>query len=182
MAATCAYIRALTLTHTEVDRILALVNRRLVEDIADDHFVTLLLARLDCRTCSLVYSSAGHSPGYVLDGEGKVKTVLSSTGMPLGVNSAVTFPSAAVIPLDPGDLVLLLTDGVVETFSADGTSFGLGRVLDAVRPHRHEPPHSIVEGLLHTVRAFSGDRQFDDQTAVLLKVAMSSCPHGNSCP
>jgi len=181
MAATCAYIRALTLTHTEVDRILALVNRRLIEDAADDHFVTLLLARLDPRTRSLVYSSAGHSPGYVLDGQGKVKTVLSSTGMPLGLEPASTFPSAAAITLEPGDLVFLFTDGVVETFSADGTPFGVGRVLDAVRAHRHESPHPIVEGLLHTVRAFSGNTQFDDRTAVIIKVAPSSCPQLNLC-
>ncbi len=128
------------------------------------------------------YSSAGHTPGYVLDGQGRVKTVLSSTGMPLGLEPAGTFPSAAAITLEPGDLVLLLTDGVVDTFSTDGTSFGLRRVLDAVRAHRHESSFPIVEGLLHTVRAFSGNTQLDDRTAVIIKVAPSSCPHRNPCP
>ena len=121
------------------------------------------------------------SPGYVLDGQGKVKTVLSSTGMPLGLEPADTFPSAAAITLEPGDLVFLFTDGVVDTFSADGTSFGLGRVLDAIRAHRHESPQPLVEGLLQTVRTFSGNTQLDDRTAVIVKVAPSSCPHRNPC-
>src|SRR5262249_35382813 len=97
VAETCAYIRALALTHADIERILTLVNRRLVEDITDDHFVTLLLARLDPRTRSLVYQSAGHNPGYVLDGEGNVKAVLPSTGMPLGLLPEADFSSTAAI-------------------------------------------------------------------------------------
>jgi PAS domain S-box-containing protein len=174
MATTCAYLRALTLTHTDVDRILALVNRRLVEDAAADHFVTLLLARLDPRTRSLVYSSAGHSPGYVLDGRGEVKTVLSSTGMPLGVEPAATFPSAAAVTLEPGDLVFLPSDGVIESFSADGTRFGMARALDVIRAHRNQAPGEIVEALFQAVGVYSGGIQLDDVTAVVLKVETPS--------
>jgi serine phosphatase RsbU (regulator of sigma subunit) len=177
MAETCAYIRALALTHADVERILTLANRRLVEDITDDHFVTLLLARVDARTHSLVYGSAGHNPGYVLDGEGTVKAVLPSTGMPLGLLPEADFSRTAAINLAPGDLVFFYTDGVVESFSGDGGQFGVERALDAVRAHRHQTPHQIIEALFHAVSEFSGNLQMDDRTAVLIKVGPSDSPH-----
>jgi serine phosphatase RsbU (regulator of sigma subunit) len=176
MAETCAYIRALALTHADVERILTLANRRLVDDITDDHFVTLLLARLDPRTRSLVYQSAGHNPGYVLDGEGNVKAVLTSTGMPLGLLAEADFSSTAAITLAPNDLIFFYTDGVVESFTADGTQFGLERALAAVRAHRHQTPHEIIEALLRAVSDFSGNTQMDDRTAVIIKVGPSANP------
>jgi PAS domain S-box-containing protein len=173
MAATCAYIRALALAHAEVDQILTLVNRRLAEDSSDDQFITLFLARLDPATRSLVHSNAGHWPGYVLDARGKVKAVLPSTGVPLGIEPVGDFPSAAATALEPGDLVVLLTDGVVETVSPDGTLFGVGRALDVVRAHRGGTPRQVAEALLQTANDFSGDVQIDDRTAVILKVSPS---------
>jgi PAS domain S-box-containing protein len=176
MAETCAYIRALALTHADVERILTLANRRLVEDNTDDHFVTLLLARLDPRTRCLVYQSAGHNPAYVLDGEGNVKSILPSTGTPLGLLPEVDFSSTMAITLAPGDLVFFYTDGVVESFSADGGQFGVERARDAVRAHRHQAPHQIIEALLRAASDFSGTMQMDDRTAVIIKVGPSASP------
>jgi sigma-B regulation protein RsbU (phosphoserine phosphatase) len=170
MAETCAYIRALALTHTDVDRILTLANHRLIEDIAENHFVTLLLAQLDPRMRCLVYSSAGHCPGYVLDSEGKVKTILSSTGMPLGVEPASVYPNSPPIALEPGDLVFFFTDGVIDTFSADDIQFSVQRALETVGAHRQAAPRQIVEALFRTISDFSRNRQLDDMTAVIIKV------------
>ena len=182
MAETCAYIRALALTHADLERILTLANRRLVEDIAAEHFVTMLLARIDPRTRSLVYHGAGHNPGYVLDGEGNVKAVLPSTGIPLGLLPDADFPSTMAITLVPGDLVFFYSDGVVEAFSADGVQFGVERALDAVRAHRHQTPHQIIEALLHAVSDFCGNLQMDDRTAVIIKVVPSASPQPGPRP
>ena len=182
MAETCAYIRALALTHADLERILTLANRRLVEDSTDDHFVTLLLARLDPRTRSLIYQSAGHNPGYVLDGDGNVKAVLPSTGTPLGLFQDADFSSTVAITLAPGDLIFLYTDGVVESFSADGGQFGVERALEAVLAHRHQSPHQIIEALLHAVSDFSGNMQLDDRTAVIIKIEPSAGPQPRPRP
>src|SRR5262249_54420724 len=127
-------------------------------------------------TRSLVYQSAGHNPGYVLDGDGNVKAVLTSTGMPLGLLADADFSSTAAITLAPNDLIFFYTDGVVESFTADGTQFGLERALDAVRAHRHQTPHEIIEALLRAVSDFSGNMQMDDRTAVIIKVGPSANP------
>lgn len=170
MAETRAYLRALAGTETDVGRLLSLVNRHVTADCGEDDFVTLCLVRLDPRSCSLVHASSGHWPGYVLDGRGERKGILGSTGLPLGIDPAGNVPAASALPLEEGDLILLLTDGIVEAFPEDGPLFGAERVLNTVRSHRHESPDAIVAALLDTVCAFSRRRQIDDMTAVVIKV------------
>jgi PAS domain S-box-containing protein len=170
MGATRAYLRALALTHADLGRVLALANRRLSEDVTEDHFITLLLARLGPGGRSLTYSNAGHWPGHVLDFRGQVKAVLDSTGVVLGFDPSAEFPPGSEVALEPGDLVLLCTDGPAEAFSKEGQPFGKERVLDVARAHRHQPPARIVEALCQAARDFSGEQQLDDMTAVVIKV------------
>jgi serine phosphatase RsbU (regulator of sigma subunit) len=171
MAQTRAYLRAFLLSHTDVRDIIALVNRALADDSPDGHFMTLLFARLDHKARTFQYVSAGHTTGYLLDRSGAVKTHLESTGMPLGVLSDWEFEAAPTLQLEPGDLLLLLTDGVVEAHDADEQLFGPQRMLDVVRGCRDRPAREIVNTLFDSVRDFCGARaQFDDMTAVVVKV------------
>jgi phosphoserine phosphatase RsbU/P len=171
MAATRAYLRALALTNARVGDILCLANRALAADVDDGRFVTLFLGRLDPVTRTMVYASAGHPAGYVVGHDGEVRAVLKSTGFPLGLSDDADFPEADVVELKPGDHVLLLTDGVIETVSPDRTAFGTQRALDIVRAHRHEPPDRIVERLYRAVRDFAGEDDLtDDVTSVVIKV------------
>jgi len=170
IAETRAYLRALSLTLTDPGEILRDANGRLAEDISADHFVTLFLARLDPRTRSLVYSNAGHVPGYIIDGRGEVKLVLQSTGLPMGVCPTSAFPNGHTVRLEPCDLLILLSDGIVEAISGAGSQFGIGRALEVVRAHRHEAPGEIIAALLHQVREWSQSAQVDDMTAIVIKV------------
>jgi PAS domain S-box-containing protein len=168
-AQTRAYLRALALTCADVGTLLTLSNQRLASDLVADHFVTLFLLRLDPRTHSLLYANAGHWPGYVLDRQGRTKAVLASTGCPLGIDPAGAFPTGPATTLGPGELVLLLTDGIVEAASPEGKQFGLGRTLTVVRAHQREAPDAILDALFHAVVDFSGHPLQDDLTAVILK-------------
>jgi PAS domain S-box-containing protein len=89
---TRAYLRALALTLTDPCEILRVANGRLADDIGADHFVTLFLARLDPRTRSLVYSNAGHWPGYVFDAQGWFSKVQA---FPWAWTPAAIFPTDA---------------------------------------------------------------------------------------
>ncbi len=171
MAATRAYLRALALTNARVGDILTLANRALAADVNEGRFVTLIMARLDPDARTLVYVNAGHPPGYVLRPDGSVRTVLSSTGLPLGILDDAEFPEAEAVALEPGDLVLLLTDGIIEAVGPDRTLFGPDRAIDVVRAHRDEPAGRIVEALHRAVRDFAGrDDLGDDVTSVVIKV------------
>ena len=175
MAETRAYVRAFMMTRTDVGEIVALVNQALVRDELDDRFTTLIMVRLDEVSRSLVYTSAGHTTGYVLNRGGEVTTMLTSTGLPLGILADATFPAAPPVELHPGDTVLLLTDGIVEAHLSDGTLFGVHQTLEVVRQNRHRTAHEIVDRLYQEVRAFCRDgAQLDDMTAVVVKVAEES--------
>jgi sigma-B regulation protein RsbU (phosphoserine phosphatase) len=169
VAETRAYLRALAMTYAGVADLLTLTNRRLTADLVADHFVSLFLAQLDPRTRSLVYANAGHCPGYILDRQGEVKTILAGTGGLVGIDQASEFSAGPTITLEPGELVFLYTDGVVEAMSRDGSLFGLERTLHVVRGHRHKTPDEMVDKLFDAVSAFSEGNIQDDLTAVILK-------------
>jgi sigma-B regulation protein RsbU (phosphoserine phosphatase) len=171
MAEARALLRAFAQTHADVSTILCLVNRVLVPDIEDDRFITLLLAKLDPRSHAMIYASAGHQTGFLLDANGTVKTAMPSTHVPLGIFRDTVFPASDVIALQPGDIALLVTDGIVEARAPDGTAFGQKRPLDIVRVYREATARQIVDNLYHAVRAFSQCLpQYDDITATVIKV------------
>jgi serine phosphatase RsbU (regulator of sigma subunit) len=175
MASTRAYLRALAQTHRSVGHILTLANRFLTDEVSDDCFVTLLLARLEPRAGTLVYASAGHPTGYVLDAAGAVKTLLESTGFPLGIDADSEFADGPAIQLEPGELVLLLTDGIVEARSAADIAFGLERALEVVRAYRARSAKEIIIELYRTVRDFCRDKTpIDDVTAIVIKVTAAA--------
>jgi phosphoserine phosphatase RsbU/P len=171
MAEARALLRAFAETQADVSAILQLVNRVLVADVDEDRFITLLLAKIDPRTRTLVYASAGHQTGFLVRADGSVKHALTSTGFPLAILDDATFPESAPISLEPGDIVMLVTDGIVEARAPDGTVFGEQRPLDLVRVYREATARQIVANLYHAVRAFSQDLpQYDDITAAIIKV------------
>ncbi len=171
MASTRAYLRALAQTHRSAGAILTLANRFLAREVGADSFVTLLLARLEPATRSLVYASAGHPTGYVLDPAGAVKRLLKSTALPLGIDADAVFTEAPAVPLEPGEVVLFFTDGITEARAADDCPFGLDRALDLVRTHRDRPARDIIAALYGAVHDFCRDRRpLDDVTAIVIKV------------
>ena len=171
MASTRAYLRGLAQTHADPTEILTRANRVLSDDTDGEPYVTLLFARLDPRSRSLVYASAGHPTGYVASSSGAVKERLESTGIPLGLLPEADFPSSSAVTLEPGDTVLLLTDGILEARAPNGILFGEKRALDTLRVYREDTARQLVNNLYHTVRAFTQNGpQHDDITAVSIKV------------
>ncbi|MBE3099075.1 MAG: PP2C family protein-serine/threonine phosphatase, partial [Planctomycetes bacterium] len=171
MAETRAYLRSIAQTSSDPGEILTLVNRALVADTADNQFVTLVLCSLDPASHALRYASAGHVTGVVLGKTGAVKAELPSTGLPLGLFPNQSFTTASSPSLEPGDIVALFTDGVIETDTAEGVPFGSERPLDVIRRYRREPAAKIVHRLYRAVRDFAGRRPHaDDITAVICKV------------
>jgi serine phosphatase RsbU (regulator of sigma subunit) len=171
MANTRAYLRALAMTCGDVGDILTRTNAALGQDTSDEHFVTLIFARLDPADRSVVYASAGHNPGLVLDADGQVRRELKSTDLPLGVMPDTAFTAAERFKLSPGDILFLFTDGLIEARAPDRSDFGVERALETVRAKRARPAADIVEALYQAVRGFeAGEQQRDDVTMVVVKV------------
>ena len=130
-----------------------------------------MFAILNPKTRAFTYANAGHPSGYILDPAGVVKSELPSTGFPLGLVSDAKFESSPEMILEPGDLLVLMSDGILEASCPRKTMFGKDRALDIVRLYREESALQIVDNLYYGVRAFSQEApQLDDITAVVLKV------------
>ena len=177
MAETRAYLRVLAGRREDVGEILTRANSVLSEDMGNERFITLFLARLDPRTRTLSYASAGHPTGYILDATGQVKIKLPRTGVPLGIQPDTHYTSSPEIPLAYGDIVLLVTDGIEESMSPEDAFFGMERIQEIVRSNRERTAQEIVERLYQAVREFGRNSpQMDDVTAIILKVNPALSP------
>jgi serine phosphatase RsbU (regulator of sigma subunit) len=174
MAATRAYLRAFAHTDADLGAIIGRTNRVLAEDMADGRNVTLLLAQLEPGRPALSYTSAGHEPGHVLGRSGEVRSLLYSTGLPLGILAEGDYAAAPAIPLEASDVLLLWTDGVVEARNPGGEMFGRSRALEVARRQRQRSPREIVGALYEAVQDFlGGQAPHDDMTALVVKVGQA---------
>jgi serine phosphatase RsbU (regulator of sigma subunit) len=171
MASTRAYLRALVRAEGDVGRVLATANDLLANDVSEGRNVTLILAQLDPTTGSLTHSSAGHHPpGLVLDANGEERCRLYATGMPLGIVAPGAYPSGPSLVLSAGDIVVLPTDGITEASRADGTMYGIDRLLEVVRRNRKQPARAIVAAIFDDVRRYVQGRPVqDDMTVTVVK-------------
>jgi PAS domain S-box-containing protein len=171
MASTQTILRALAQQHDDISEILGLASRFLFEESEDNRFVTVFLGCLDPVSRTLVHASAGHPTGYVFDSSGGIKASLESTSPPLGMTPDGGFPVAAPVLLEPGDILLLLTDGLLEALAPNGASFDVERTLEVVRSNRTRSARDIVDALHHAVCKFSDCTKLaDDITLLVVKV------------
>jgi sigma-B regulation protein RsbU (phosphoserine phosphatase) len=169
MALIRAYLRALALTQSDPGTVLSEANQILCDDLEDGRFATVILCALDPETRNLDYCGAGHE-GYVLDETGVVAT-LNSTGLPLGIDSSRPSRCGATVNLRPGQIVLLMSDGIVETASVAREQLGLNRAAEVVARNRTKPAAEIVAAILEAARSFRTPLpQADDMTAVVVKI------------
>jgi PAS domain S-box-containing protein len=170
MAETRATLRAYATMTPDISFLLGCLNRSLAGSLSGNRFVTMFLGRIDPQTRSLEYASAGHETGYLLRYSGDIGAVLGSTVPPLGIFPAQEFCSQ-VVPLEHGDTIVLLTDGITESMNADGGLFGSDGALDFLIPQRQSTAAELVRGLYLAARAFAGgESQVDDITSVICKV------------
>jgi PAS domain S-box-containing protein len=171
MAETRAYLRSLAGRTSDLGEILAALNAFLLEDTEDHRFVTLMLVLLDPARRTIAHAGAGHIHGYLLDGDGETKRVLESASPPLGIFHDAAFATGEERALEPGDTILLLTDGVTEAENREGEPFESERAVRCVAEAREDDAARIVRRLHAAVRAFAAEvPQHDDVTAVVCRV------------
>jgi len=170
MAETRAYLRSLTQTTDDLGSITSAVNHFLVADLQDNFFVTMLLAKLEPGSGRLTCVNSAHPSGYIIDALGNVGVELSSRCLPLGLFLDRWRCSVQEAVIGPGEMVVLVTDGVLESTAPDGTEFGTARLTEVVSIHRQSSAREIVEKVFGAVQDFCrGQAQVDDVTIVICK-------------
>jgi sigma-B regulation protein RsbU (phosphoserine phosphatase) len=171
MAQARAYLRSLALAHADVGEILCRLNEILTVEGSEKEFVTQILVRVDPDARTLIYANAGHPAGILLDRTGQVREELESCGPPLGIFTDRAYPASRAIQLEPGDFVVLYTDGITECSGPDESEFGTERVIELAKSHRRDPAHKILEAIYEAACSFRSDGpQVDDMTAIVCKI------------
>ena len=153
--------------------IMARANDGLCRGNDQSMFVTVLLGVLDIRSGAVEYCSAGHMPPFLLRQDGSISHLRCHAGVALGVMEEMPYQNQQ-LTLQPGDALVLYTDGVSEAFSPAGTLFGddgLAQALTGMTaagsvPHAPE----LTQGIVAAVDGFAaGEPLADDITLLALK-------------
>jgi sigma-B regulation protein RsbU (phosphoserine phosphatase) len=168
MAGLQASVRALFRPNSDTGELTTRLNENLFQFSSGSRYATLFVARYDCGTQTLGYSSAGHHPPLLLRGDNVSR--LSEGSVPIGMFEGSSYREVRQ-QLSPGDLLVLFTDGVVETPNAADEEFGAARLVDLLRRNRERPLDHIVRRVLDDLSAWSGGAEaYDDVTLVLARV------------
>lgn len=142
------------------------VNLALFRRAIEARYVTLLYGIL-CADGRVAYCNAGHNPPVLVSRSGIRR--LDVGGPPVGLFELSQYAEGTVM-MEPGDCLVLFSDGVSEALSADGAEFGDDRIIECASAHAQAEPQEVLKGLLASVRAFSaGAVQNDDVTALVVK-------------
>jgi sigma-B regulation protein RsbU (phosphoserine phosphatase) len=169
MANVQAAVRAFASETAPPSRVCAQINSVLYTNTAPEKFVTLFYGVLDGNTRTLQYTNAGHPRPLLVHPTG-LTTRLENGGALLGVFPDWNYEDSAV-RLEPGDLLLLFTDGITEATALEGEEFGEDRLIAAAQ----NGPETSLEGLqshvLHELKQFCNFHLSDDATLLMIGAA-----------
>jgi serine phosphatase RsbU (regulator of sigma subunit) len=146
--------------------VLQQVNRSMMREDSE-FFVTASCVTLDPPTRKLRVASAGHVPLIMRRTTGEVFTFGAASGTPLGM--LPTEYTDEEMLLEPGDIVLMMTDGLVEALDRPSDRMGMQLLLGLIKYAPHDP-RVIVERSLEAVDKMKGEKLLDDVTLVTLQL------------
>lgn len=167
MTATRAYLRALHLGESNPEKLMERLNKLLIPDMPPDAFVTMTLLRLadDGTAC---YVAAGHCPPLVFRTRAASFELYEETDLLLGFRSGIGYRAHPIDELRQGDLVVLLTDGLYELTSPDGTPWGLDNVMATIASSAKQGADEVVAALRAGAQAHRGPGARQDDITVLV--------------
>jgi sigma-B regulation protein RsbU (phosphoserine phosphatase) len=144
-------------------------NELLYATTSENKYVTAALLDLSPSTGAARFVSAGHTNCLLVRAAGPA-VWLASTGLPLGMLPPGLPFGDTDLCLEPGDRLLLFSDGVTEAQDAAGEEFGEPRLLDLVRTADGRSAEALVASVFDAIDAFAGDApQYDDITLLVLE-------------
>jgi len=146
------------------------VNNQLADVLPSDRFITAFIGLLDTAAHRMRFHSGGQAPILYFQAAAGACMRHNPTSFPLAAMPLSKLRPAVILEMEPGDILVLLSDGIYEYHDANGEQFGEQRVVDIVQAHHGKPAAELSAILLDAVKAFAdGAPQEDDITVVLVK-------------
>jgi sigma-B regulation protein RsbU (phosphoserine phosphatase) len=144
----------------------ARTNALLLASTPPDKYVTAILALVDPATGNCSYVNAGHNGGILLKADGTAE-VLESTGAPLGLIAGIPYASGT-LALNPGDTLVLYSDGVPEAFDLNEEEWGTERLIDSLRECRELGAADTIAAVFGRLDAHVGAAPPHDDVTLLV--------------
>jgi anti-sigma regulatory factor (Ser/Thr protein kinase) len=139
--------------------------------ISVESFATVLYARLSLAEQQIEYVGCGHPPAIRYSGSSRSCSLLSGEDPPIGFVHHNDYSSFRV-PIDPGDVLVLYSDGITEAFNPEGEMLGQDRLIEAVRAAAELPASQIVQEVARLISDFTAAAldPKDDLTLVVVRM------------
>jgi len=149
------------------------VNRLIYPDIREDMFISMAFVILQKGSSDILFARAGHDPPLLFRAATSELKTLAPKGMALGIDSGNVFDRVcedATFRMEPGDTLVLYTDGATEVLDDAGNEFGLSRVEASIRLHAAAGAGEIVRATMAEIAKFiGGHHQYDDITLIAVQ-------------
>lgn len=164
-----AIVHLVVNTDRDAATMLNWINRGITGKIDIDHFATLQVVIYDRGDGSCEYANAGHRPPLVWRESTGLVDAIDDQNVPIGVEKTTTYGSDRFV-LGAEDILVLYTDGVVETMNKNGRQYGMRSLTTLLHKHHALEAKEIAQKVASDLEAFSeGSRQHDDQTVLVMK-------------
>ena len=151
-------------------KVLEKINRLYIHNIKFTTFVTIFFAKIDPRTCTLIYANAGHNPALLYHGGTKKHEWLKRTGIAIGLMEGFDV-RAESLQLQSGDILVFYTDGVTEAMSPQREPFERDRLVEIIAQNEGTSADELIQKILQSLNKFAqGNPLADDATLVVCKV------------
>lgn len=168
MSSLQARVQVLFEDSADLARKISQLNKSTCKTCPDNRFITFFMTIADPSSGQLTYVNAGHNPPLLIRTAGQFED-LAGGGMILGIMPMATYQERQA-SLDPGDVLVLFSDGVTEASDPNDQEFGERRLAELVASLRDRPAAEIVEEIHKAVAAFSeGAPAADDITVVVAR-------------
>jgi sigma-B regulation protein RsbU (phosphoserine phosphatase) len=172
MAMCRGVLRREALDATMPGDVLRRVNSLLYPDIKEDMFISMAYAILDGPDGKFLLARAGHDAPLLYRAASRKVETLNPKGMALGIDSGEVFNRVCAdlgLVLEPGDCILLYTDGATEALNADGVEYGVDRLAQALEAGAAQGAAAVLRHVAEDVRAFTGrESKQDDFTLIAI--------------
>ena len=169
MAVSRTLIRATGIKGVKPSECISYSNNLLVEESVNSMFVTIFYGIYNIRTGEVTYTNAGHNPPYIIKADGTVDRLPYSDNIIAGIMEGFHFTEETFF-LQPGDMLLLYTDGVTEATNNEYVEYGDERLEALLKKSHLANCQQMVDILKADVKAFEGDEdQSDDITLLAIK-------------
>jgi serine phosphatase RsbU (regulator of sigma subunit) len=168
MSSIHAAVRAHTRTRLSASEIVSEINQYIYDNTPANRYITLFYSELDPRSSQLTYINAGHNSPLLVRATGEV-IPLDIGGFPVGITPFGDYREGWV-EIEPGDVMVVYSDGVTESLNEQGEEFGEARLIEIVQKHRGRTAAGLRDRIDEALTKFVGKASaVDDLTLVILK-------------